>query len=92
MNGTGASVSKMQVIFGIGAGMSTLFCRHMMTALMVIEDRWIVWPDAERRREIGQVLRSEGFPGCVGFIDGTTIPLSQKPAVHGEVYFDHKKR
>jgi hypothetical protein len=37
-------------------------------------------------------MRQEGFPGCVGFIDGTMIPLSQKPKINGEVYFDRKKR
>ncbi|OWZ21276.1 hypothetical protein PHMEG_0004186 [Phytophthora megakarya] len=37
-------------------------------------------------------MEREGFPGCVGFIDWTTIPLAQKPAVDGECYFDRKHR
>ncbi|KAL6533351.1 hypothetical protein OROMI_027463 [Orobanche minor] len=29
-------------------------------------------------------MEMEGFPGCVGFVDGTTIPLSEKPSLDGE--------
>lgn len=82
----------MQAIFQIGTGTSTLFTKRVVKALLGVLREWIVWPDVERRREIGRVMREEGFPGCVGFIDGTTIPLSQKPAIDGEVYFDRKKR
>jgi hypothetical protein len=91
-NGTGASVGKMQAIFGIGMGTVGLFTNRVITALLAVKRRWVAWPDAERRSEIGRVMKQEGFPGCVGFIDGTTIPLSQKPKIDGEVYFDRKKR
>ncbi|POM76421.1 Hypothetical protein PHPALM_6335 [Phytophthora palmivora] len=37
-------------------------------------------------------MAQKGFRGCVGFIDGTTFPLSQKAAVNGECYFDRKHR
>jgi len=50
------------------------------------------WPSKQERLESSQVMQQEGFPGCVGFIDGTTIPLSQKPAQDGNHYFDCKKR
>ncbi|KAF9154867.1 hypothetical protein BGX20_004581 [Mortierella sp. AD010] len=91
-NGNGASVKRIQTIFGIGAGTTTLYTGRVITALKDFSREWLVWPDARRRREIRQVMSKEGFPGCVGFIDGTTIPLSQKPAIDGEVYFDRKKR
>ncbi|MBW0510388.1 hypothetical protein O181_050103 [Austropuccinia psidii MF-1] len=45
----------------------------------------------QQRRQISQVMRQEGFDGCVGFIDGTNFPLYGKPAWQGEVYFDWKK-
>ncbi|MBW0496258.1 hypothetical protein O181_035973 [Austropuccinia psidii MF-1] len=32
-----------------------------------------------------------GNEGCIGFIDGTTFPLYQKPAWQGEFFFDWKK-
>jgi hypothetical protein len=42
-------------------------------ALIDLAPEWIKWPDEERRAEIGQVMRQGGFPGCIGFIDGTTV-------------------
>ncbi|PLW54586.1 hypothetical protein PCANC_04234 [Puccinia coronata f. sp. avenae] len=47
---------------------------------------------SDRRREISDVMKHEGFEGCVGFVDGTTIPLYQRPGRDGEVYWDRKKR
>jgi hypothetical protein len=82
----------MQAIFGIGAGTATVYTDRVLEALWDIKDEWLCWPNAARRQEVGQVMRVEGFPNCVGFIDGTTLPLSQKPAIDGEVYFDRKKR
>jgi hypothetical protein len=37
-------------------------------------------------------MQEEGFPGCVGFVDGETIPLIQKPPIGGHHYFFCKKR
>jgi hypothetical protein len=90
-HGTGASVSKMQAIFGVGSGIVTTFTNRVVLALYEIQSKWLVWPDAERRRSMRQVMSKEGFPNCVGFIDGTTVPRSQKPALDGEEYFDRKK-
>jgi hypothetical protein len=91
-NGNGGSVAKIQSRFEIAAGTVALYTARVVKALKAHEAEWIVWPDKDRRVEIGQVMELEGFPGCVGFIDGTTIPLSQKPAMDGEVYYDRKKR
>jgi hypothetical protein len=91
-NGNGASVSKIQSHFALGAGTVSKYTERVIKALLDIEEKWIKWPSPERRREIGRVLGTEGFPKCVGFIDGTTIPLSQKPGLDGVVYFDRKKQ
>jgi hypothetical protein len=37
-------------------------------------------------------MKNEGFEGCVGFVDGTTFPIFQRPGKDGEVFFDRKKR
>jgi len=91
-NGTGASVSNIQDSFQIGAGTVTLYTKRVIKALLDLHDDWIKWPDSNRRSENGQVMREEGFPGCIGCIDGTTVTISQKPALDGEVYYDRKKR
>ncbi|KAI8443918.1 hypothetical protein BY996DRAFT_6519774 [Phakopsora pachyrhizi] len=44
------------------------------------------------RKESSQVMQLEGFIKFIGFFNGTTIPLIQKPALNGNVYFDCKKR
>ncbi|POW16278.1 hypothetical protein PSTT_01459 [Puccinia striiformis] len=61
-------------------------------ALVSLGRTYVRWPDAQRRAEISEVLRKEGFEGCVGFVDGTTIPLFQRPGFDGETFFDRKKR
>ncbi|KAF9176696.1 hypothetical protein BGZ51_009806, partial [Haplosporangium sp. Z 767] len=90
-NGTGSSVVQHEIHSGFSTGAVTDFTQRIITALLDQSDEWIRWPDTDRRREISKVMAEEGFPGCVGFIDGTTLPLSQKPGLDGEVYFDRKK-
>lgn len=91
-NGNRGSVAKIQSRFEIVLGMVALYTAHVVNALKAHEAEWIVWPDKDWRVEIGQVMEQQGFPECMGFNDGTTIPLSQKPAMDGEVYYDRKKR
>ncbi|RPA98751.1 hypothetical protein L873DRAFT_1611535, partial [Choiromyces venosus 120613-1] len=38
------------------------------------------------------VEESSGFPGCIGFLDGTDIVLRYGPSYHGETYFNRKKQ
>lgn len=92
VNGAAAGLLKWRALFGIGFGTVGLFTKRVITALLKLKNKYLVWPNAERRKEISAVMTEEGFPGCVGFIDGTTIPLSQKPARDGQVYYDRKKR
>ncbi|MBW0576780.1 hypothetical protein O181_116495 [Austropuccinia psidii MF-1] len=47
---------------------------------------------SQGRIEISTSMELEGFPGCIGFLDGTTIPLFQRSGWDGEVYYDCKKR
>lgn len=91
-NGNGGSLARIQAMFDIGSGMVVAYTAHVVRALIDLAKQYIIWPDAEQWREIGQVMCKEGFPACVGFIDGTTIPLSQKPTMDGKVYYDRKKR
>ncbi|RKO91932.1 hypothetical protein BDK51DRAFT_51473 [Blyttiomyces helicus] len=88
---TPGCVGKMIQLFGIGAGSVVLFTKRMVQALTECRGEWVVWPDVARRKEISGVMSEKGFPGCVGIVDGTTIPSPQKPAIDGEVYFDRKK-
>ena len=53
--------------------------------------KFIVWPEKDRQKKISSVLAEKGFNDCVGLVDGNTIPLYQRPASNGEVYWDQKK-
>jgi hypothetical protein len=57
-----------------------------------MRSRLASWPTTKEQLESSQVMQEEGFPGCVGFVNGTTIPLSQKPPIDGNHYIDRKKR
>ncbi|CAH7667792.1 hypothetical protein PPACK8108_LOCUS2216 [Phakopsora pachyrhizi] len=87
-NGNGASIGKIQMIFGVGEGTVVLYTKRVIQAIHNLKDYKVKWPSKEERKESSQVMQLEGFPNCVGFVDGTSLPLSQKPALDGNVYFD----
>ena len=91
-NGNGAALGKIGMLFGISHGAIVLYTQRVIQILMKLKRKVIVWPTIEQRREMSQVMQAEGFPGCIGFIDGSLIPLSQRPPNDGEAYFDCKKR
>lgn len=77
-----------QVLTGLATGTINKHTEWVIRDIMSVKHDWIQWPDKQRRQEISDVLSLEGFPGCIGFVDGTTIPLAQKSALDGEIYFD----
>ena len=76
----------------ISIGAVILYTDRVMAALVSLAPEWVRWPSYLERQRHGLRMSAEGFPRCVGFIDGTTLPLYQKPARHGMAYFDRKKR
>ncbi|GJJ77634.1 nuclease HARBI1 [Entomortierella parvispora] len=90
--GNRVSENMLASDFGISPGSVVLCTNRVMTALVSLVPDWIRWPNSQEREKHSRLMRREGFPGCVGFIDGTTIPLSQKPAQEGTAYFDRKQR
>ena len=91
-NGNGAAIYRLQNLFRVGYGTINLYTSRVVKVIYELRFRLASWPTQEERRELSQVMQNEGFPGCIGFVDGTTIPLSQKPPVDGNHYFDRKKR
>jgi hypothetical protein len=57
-----------------------------------LSTKFIIWPQTNRQCEILDFMKTEGFDGCVGFVERTTIPLYQQLGRDGEVYWDQKKR
>jgi len=76
----------------ISTGSVVEFTNRVITALVSISCDWIIWPDEDERADHGRKMRKKGFPGCVGFVDGTILPLAFGPSQEGACYFDRKKR
>ena len=91
-NGNGAAVLRLKNLFQVGYGTINLYTTRVVKAIYKMRSQLASWPTREERVELSQVMQEEGFPGCIGFVDGTTIPLSQKPPIDGNHYFDRKKR
>jgi hypothetical protein len=66
--------------------------RRVLEALVLLGSLFLKCPDAVQREEILAVMKNKGFEECVGFVNGTTFPLFQRPGKDGEVFFDRKKR
>ena len=92
-DGTGSSINREAIMFGFSYGSVELFTNRVFKAILNLEEEYVRWPNARKRRRISERIKlKHGFSNCVGFLDGTPIVLFQKPGVDGEVYFSRKKQ
>lgn len=91
-NGTGCSVRRLGRDYKRSMGAIINCTQRVLESIDSQCSQYIQWPSEARREEISTVMSLEGFPGCVGFVDGTNIPLYQRPGLDGETFFDRKKR
>jgi hypothetical protein len=91
-NGNGSTILRLKHLFQVGFEMINLYTRRVIHAVYGLQTSLVTWPTESEQIESSQVMQEEGFPGCVGFLDGTTIPLSQKSPKDGQHYFDCKKK
>ncbi|POW13723.1 hypothetical protein PSHT_07659 [Puccinia striiformis] len=91
-NGNGSAVYQLKNLFQVGYGTVDLYTRRVIKAIYELRSSLISWPTKCERIESSQVMQDKGLLGCVGFVDGTLIALSQKPPIDGNHYFDWKKR
>ena len=91
----GSSTVRGAAQLGIGEGTAHLYCQRCLIALVRMSPQYICCPvpgSIEFRTMRNDIERESGFPGCVGFLDGTDIVLQYSPSFHGESYFNRKKR
>ncbi len=91
-NGNGASVGRFAREFGIGVGTVVLYTARVVKALLSLEHQHLAWPDEEEQSAISARMAVRGFPGCVGFVDGTYAVLRYCPTRDGETFFNRKSR
>ncbi|KNZ62672.1 hypothetical protein VP01_12383g1, partial [Puccinia sorghi] len=91
-NGNGAAVLRIKNLFQVGYRKINLYTTRVIKAIYNMQAQLESWPTQEEQVELSQFMQEEGFPGCIGFLDGTMIPLSKKPSIDGNHYYDCKKR
>lgn len=90
--GNQASSVALSRFFGVAVGVIDACRNNALEALLWLEDRTYIWPDAEERRQIARRIKEQyKFPNCVGLIDGTLLPLERRPILHGENYLSRKR-
>ena len=92
-HGNAASVESIAQWAGTSAGMVVNATRRVITAFLTLHDTVIRWPSAREKEDAKEWVEAATCVawrnGCV-FVDGTLVPLAEKPGYHGEAYFDRK--
>jgi hypothetical protein len=94
--GNGASLDKIADIAGVGKGTVDLVTRRVIVAVRQskIREKNIRWPVGQDREDVKQMVEDQteihGFRNGWCMVDGTLVPLFQKPAWFGETFFDRK--
>ena len=92
-HGNAASVEAIAQWAGASAGTVVNVTRRVIVAFLTLHDTVIRWPSAREREEAKEWVE---VATCVAwrngwfFVDGTLVPLAEKPGYHGEAYFDRK--
>ncbi|XP_054085161.1 uncharacterized protein LOC128921451 [Zeugodacus cucurbitae] len=89
-SGKGATLSKIAGLFGISdGGIIQNLTERIFNALLKYKDQFLFWPNTEERRKLVLETSTE-LPNCIGYVDGTEIPLAEKPSQDPEAYFSRK--
>ena len=93
--GGGATGSRMRtaIQFGIGEGTVHLYVSRVTKAILALQREYIRWPEPnspEYAEIVGRHQLEYGFPNCLGFVDGTLVPVYRKPIAQGERYYTRK--
>ncbi|KAI7874185.1 uncharacterized protein EV154DRAFT_578454 [Mucor mucedo] len=79
--GNGASIGKFARAGRISERAVVCFTKRFIIAVISnLAKEYLRWPTAEERKIINKEIEEEyGFPECVGFVDGSLFPLSNRP-------------
>lgn len=74
-------------------GQVSAIMKRFLKAVISYQSRYIVWPvGREKMQIIEDHKRKSGFTGCVGFIDGSLLDLTEKPMYEPQNFFNRKQR
>jgi hypothetical protein len=91
-SGSDSNYRKVGSRFKISSGAVRLYVDRCTAAIIsTLEHEVVYWPnDSERKFICDRIQDKYDFPNCVGFVDGTILPLEFKPSLYGEEYFCRK--
>jgi hypothetical protein len=90
-HGNAAANTSLANHFGIGEGTTELYRKRALEAILSLEATVVFWPDEEERKAMSlRIQKIFHFPNCVGLVDGTLLPLENKPSLFGENYLSRK--
>jgi hypothetical protein len=91
--GNSTSVESVAQWAGVSAGMVVNATCHVIVAFLDLHDDVIRWPNTRMKEEAKEWIAAAS---CAAWrdgwllVNGTLVPLAEKPAFHGETYFDRK--
>ncbi len=72
----------------VGTGSVRNYVQNVTAAIRAIEAHHLTWPSLERK---GAIVDGFGWPGCIGAVDGSLIPLTYIPTERPYQYYSRKK-
>lgn len=87
----GTCINRFASHFNTSHGSILSYTTRVCTALNSIENRFVQWPNATRRKMLGEYgADTFGFPGYIGQQDGTHVYFMYSPGydMHPEAYYD----
>lgn len=93
--GNGASTLKVALHFGVGYGTVHLVTTRVMAACCSVHFRnsALQWPNASRKENAKEWVEERSCPAWRDgwlMVDGTLVPLYQRPEFFGNTWFDRK--
>jgi hypothetical protein len=92
-DGNAASVEAIAQWAGVSVGLVVKATRRVIIAFLALHDNVVCWPSPAEKEQAKQWVEDNSCPAWRdGFcmVDGTLVPLAEKPGHHGEAYFDRK--
>jgi hypothetical protein len=91
-SGSDSNYWKIGSRFHTSIGAAQLYVDHCTAAVIsTLEHKVVYWPnDSEQKYICDRIQDKYDFPNCLGFVNGTILPLEFKPSLSGEEYYCRK--
>jgi DDE superfamily endonuclease len=91
LGSAGATLERIRMKLNIGKGTIQAYLWRTVNLLASLSNEYVRWPSDELRRQQRAQRLDEVFGNCVGHLDGSEIPLRDRPLKDPEAYFSRKK-